>query len=110
MQVKLQLYDETPLSGSIPKQVKYTVVETQPPMKGLTAAPRYRSIFLQLLVIIFKMYFVLLDDVYSLSGTFVVPALKLKMLITSPNFLFQMFFYLVLVMSKTSHTCLVNVE
>ncbi|EEF27623.1 Elongation factor P, putative [Ricinus communis] len=46
MQVKLQLYDEAPLSGSIPKQVTCTIKETQPPMKGLTATPRYKKALL----------------------------------------------------------------
>ncbi|XP_050205333.1 uncharacterized protein LOC126655268 isoform X2 [Mercurialis annua] len=46
MRVKLQLYDEKPLSGSIPKQVTCTIKETQAPMKGLTATPRYKKALL----------------------------------------------------------------
>ncbi|KDP42070.1 hypothetical protein JCGZ_01858 [Jatropha curcas] len=46
MAVKLQLYDERPLSGSIPKQVTCIIKETQPPMRGLTATPRYKRALL----------------------------------------------------------------
>ncbi|XP_065878905.1 uncharacterized protein [Euphorbia lathyris] len=42
IKVKLQLYDETPLSGTIPKQVKYTIKD----MKGLAATPRYKKAIL----------------------------------------------------------------
>lgn len=41
MEVRLQLYDERPLSGSVPKRVTCTIKETQLNMKGTTITPRY---------------------------------------------------------------------
>ncbi|KAF2323856.1 hypothetical protein GH714_001579 [Hevea brasiliensis] len=46
MKVTLQLYDERPLSGSIPKHVTCTIKETPPPVKGLSATPRYKKALL----------------------------------------------------------------
>ncbi|KAG8655016.1 elongation factor P [Manihot esculenta] len=46
MKVSLQLYDERPLSGSIPKHVTCAIKETQPHVKGLSATPRYKKALL----------------------------------------------------------------
>ncbi|CAL1373155.1 unnamed protein product [Linum trigynum] len=41
LKVKLQLYDDRPLSGSVPKQVACSIKETLANMKGTTVTPRY---------------------------------------------------------------------
>ncbi|CAL1386130.1 unnamed protein product [Linum trigynum] len=41
LKVKLQLYDDRPLSGSVPKQVTCSIKETLANMKGTTVTPRY---------------------------------------------------------------------
>ncbi|KAF5735696.1 Elongation factor P (EF-P) family protein [Tripterygium wilfordii] len=46
MKVRLLLYDDRPLSGSIPKHVTCTVKETQPHVKGISATPRYKKALL----------------------------------------------------------------
>ena len=46
MKVKLQLYDEKPMSVSIPPKVTCTVAEAQVPIKGSTATPQYVYHFL----------------------------------------------------------------
>ncbi|XP_027072767.1 uncharacterized protein [Coffea arabica] len=44
MKVKLQLYDEKPMSVSIPPKVTCTVAEAQVPIKGSTATPQYKKV------------------------------------------------------------------
>ncbi|KAK3409672.1 hypothetical protein EUGRSUZ_J01769 [Eucalyptus grandis] len=39
MKVMLRFFDDTPLSGSVPKRVICTVVDTPPPLKGVSATP-----------------------------------------------------------------------
>ncbi|KAK4792383.1 hypothetical protein SAY86_022818 [Trapa natans] len=39
MKVTLRLFDDKPLSGSVPKRVICTVKETPPPLKGVSATP-----------------------------------------------------------------------
>ncbi|XP_048139945.1 elongation factor P isoform X2 [Rhodamnia argentea] len=39
MKVMLRFFDDRPLSGSVPKRVICTVVDTPPPLKGVSAAP-----------------------------------------------------------------------
>ncbi|KAK4758140.1 hypothetical protein SAY87_019441 [Trapa incisa] len=41
MKVTLRLFDDKPLSGSVPKRVICTVKETPPPLKGVSATPVY---------------------------------------------------------------------
>lgn len=41
MKVTLRLFDDKPLSGSIPKRVICTVKDTPPPLKGVSATPAY---------------------------------------------------------------------
>lgn len=41
MKVSLQLYDGRPLTASVPKRVTCVIKETQSPMKGVSATPRY---------------------------------------------------------------------
>ncbi|PPD77546.1 hypothetical protein GOBAR_DD25520 [Gossypium barbadense] len=46
MKVTLQLYDGRPLTASVPKRVTCTIKETQTPMKGVSATPRYKKALL----------------------------------------------------------------
>ncbi|XWS11554.1 hypothetical protein CRYUN_Cryun37aG0008200 [Craigia yunnanensis] len=46
MKVTLQLYDGRPLIASVPKRVTCTIKETQTPMKGVSATPRYKKALL----------------------------------------------------------------
>ncbi|XP_056176040.1 uncharacterized protein LOC115670544 isoform X4 [Syzygium oleosum] len=39
MKVMLRFFDDIPLSGSVPKRVICTVVDTPPPLKGVSATP-----------------------------------------------------------------------
>lgn len=41
MKVRVQLYNDTPLSATVPKRVTCVVTEAQPSMQGIQAAPRY---------------------------------------------------------------------
>ncbi|KAA0055714.1 elongation factor P [Cucumis melo var. makuwa] len=41
MKVMVQLFNDTPLSASVPKRVTCVVTEAQPPMKGIAATPKY---------------------------------------------------------------------
>ncbi|KAJ8470815.1 hypothetical protein OPV22_025158 [Ensete ventricosum] len=46
MTVRLQYYDGKIMSASVPHRVKCKVVEAQPNVKGLTAAPQYKRVLL----------------------------------------------------------------
>ncbi|OMO82731.1 Translation elongation factor P/YeiP, central [Corchorus olitorius] len=46
MKVTLQLFDGRPLSASVPKHVTCIIKETQTPMKGVSATPRYKKALL----------------------------------------------------------------
>ncbi|PPS07623.1 hypothetical protein GOBAR_AA12996 [Gossypium barbadense] len=46
MKVTLELYDGRPLTASVPKRVTCTIKETQTPMKGVSATPRYKKALL----------------------------------------------------------------
>ncbi|KAJ7955435.1 Elongation factor P [Quillaja saponaria] len=46
MKVKVQVYDEVPLSASVPKRVTCTVKEAQPNIKGIGATPRNKKVVL----------------------------------------------------------------
>ncbi|URE21218.1 Elongation factor [Musa troglodytarum] len=46
MTVKLQYYDGKPMSASVPHRVTCKVVQAQPNIKGLTAAPQYKKVVL----------------------------------------------------------------
>lgn len=41
MSVTVELYDDKPMSASVPPRVTCTVVETQAPVKGIGATPQY---------------------------------------------------------------------
>lgn len=41
MKVMVQLFNDNPLSASVPKRVTCVVKEAQPPMKGIAATPKY---------------------------------------------------------------------
>lgn len=41
MKVKVELFNGTPLSASVPKHVTCTIKEAQPPIKGIAATPKY---------------------------------------------------------------------
>lgn len=43
MKVMVQLFNDTPLSATVPKRVTCVVNEAQPPMKGIAATPKYVS-------------------------------------------------------------------
>ncbi|KAG7022024.1 efp, partial [Cucurbita argyrosperma subsp. argyrosperma] len=43
MKVMVQLFNDTPLSASVPKRVTCVVKEAQPPMKGIAAAPKEKK-------------------------------------------------------------------
>ncbi|CAL5354269.1 unnamed protein product [Camellia sinensis] len=40
------LYDERPMSASVPQRVTCKVVEAQVPMKGIAATPHYKKVLL----------------------------------------------------------------
>uniref|UniRef100_A0A5B7CA45 Elongation factor P n=1 Tax=Davidia involucrata TaxID=16924 RepID=A0A5B7CA45_DAVIN len=46
MRVIVQLYDERPMSASVPQRVTCKVVEAQAPMKGIAATPHYKKVLL----------------------------------------------------------------
>ncbi|KAI7982212.1 Elongation factor P [Camellia lanceoleosa] len=46
MTVTVQLYDERPMSASVPQRVTCKVVEAQVPMKGIAATPHYKKVLL----------------------------------------------------------------
>lgn len=48
MKVIVELYDNRPMSASVPKRVTCTVAEAQVPMKGIAATPQYAFTPLQL--------------------------------------------------------------
>ncbi|XP_022147596.1 uncharacterized protein LOC111016484 isoform X1 [Momordica charantia] len=43
MKVMVQLFNDTPLSASVPKRVTCVVKEAQPPMKGIAATPKEKK-------------------------------------------------------------------
>ncbi|KAM7528644.1 hypothetical protein LguiB_032054 [Lonicera macranthoides] len=46
MKVIVELYDDRPMSASVPKRVTCTVAEAQVPMKGIAATPHYKKALL----------------------------------------------------------------
>ncbi|KGN66364.1 uncharacterized protein LOC101218467 [Cucumis sativus] len=46
MKVRVQLYNDTPLSATVPKRVTCVVTEAQPSMQGIQAAPREKKALL----------------------------------------------------------------
>ncbi|KAA8549676.1 hypothetical protein F0562_001306 [Nyssa sinensis] len=46
MRVTVELYDEKPMSASVPQRVTCKVVEAQVPMKGIAATPHYKKVLL----------------------------------------------------------------
>ncbi|CAK9144728.1 unnamed protein product [Ilex paraguariensis] len=46
MTVTVQLFDERPMSASVPQRVTCTVAEAQVPMKGIAATPHYKKALL----------------------------------------------------------------
>ncbi|PSR86909.1 Elongation factor P like [Actinidia chinensis var. chinensis] len=46
MKVTVQLYDQKPMSASVPQRVTCKVVEAQVPMKGIAATPHYKKVLL----------------------------------------------------------------
>ncbi|XP_038879927.1 elongation factor P [Benincasa hispida] len=46
MKVMVQLFNDTPLSASVPKRVTCVVKEAQPPMKGIAATPKEKKALL----------------------------------------------------------------
>ncbi|CAI9768664.1 unnamed protein product [Fraxinus pennsylvanica] len=46
MKVTVQLYDERPMSASVPQRVTCTVMEAAEPIKGIGATPHYKKVLL----------------------------------------------------------------